>query len=128
MMRIANRVAASAVVLMALSQTAFAQQAAMPMNAAAAPAHGAGGAADQAMMQGMKTMNDGMAAAPMTGDPDKDFVAMMIPHHQGAVAMAKVELEYGKDPAMRKLAHGIIAAQDREIAQMKAWQAKHKTP
>jgi uncharacterized protein (DUF305 family) len=125
-MRITNLVAATAVVLMSLP--AFAQQPAMPMNGAAAPTHGAGSAADQAMMQGMKTMNDGMAAAPMTGDPDKDFVAMMIPHHQGAVAMAKVELEYGKDPAMRKLARGIIAAQDREIAQMKAWQAKHGTP
>jgi uncharacterized protein (DUF305 family) len=84
-----------------------------------------GSAADQAMMSGMQTMQRNMAAAPMTGDPDKDFVAMMIPHHQGAVDMAKVELQYGKDRQMRALATAIIAAQRREIAEMKAWQAKH---
>ncbi len=81
--------------------------------------------ADSAMMAGMRNMQHGMAAAPMTGDPDKDFVAQMLPHHQGAIAMAKVELQYGKDPAMRKLAAAIIAAQQDEIAEMQRWQAAH---
>jgi uncharacterized protein (DUF305 family) len=70
--------------------------------------------------QMMKDMN-----APYTGDADKDFVAQMIPHHQGAVRMAEVALEYGKDPAIRKLAQDIVKAQKQEIAFMKKWQARH---
>jgi uncharacterized protein (DUF305 family) len=81
--------------------------------------------ADAAMMAGMQTMQHDMDAAPMTGDADQDFVAMMIPHHEGAVAMARTELKYGKDPELRKLAKDIIAAQDQEIAEMKRWQASH---
>jgi uncharacterized protein (DUF305 family) len=84
-----------------------------------------GGSPDQAMMAGMAKMNDAMAAAPMTGNTDADFVAMMIPHHQGAVDMARVELQSGKDPELRRLARGIIAAQDKEIAEMHRWQAAH---
>lgn len=73
------------------------------------------------------TMHQKMAIA-YTGDADKDFIAGMIPHHEGAVAMARVVLEHGKDPEIRKLAEDIIAAQDREISQMKAWQAKNAKP
>jgi uncharacterized protein (DUF305 family) len=80
--------------------------------------------ADQSFAGGMNEMNHAMAAAPMTGNADQDFVAMMLPHHQGAVAMAKTELQYGKDPELRELARDIVAAQDKEIAQMQAWQAK----
>ncbi|MBS0559448.1 MAG: DUF305 domain-containing protein [Proteobacteria bacterium] len=90
----------------------------------AMPSQG-GSAADKAMMDGMATMNRDMSAAPMTGDPDHDFVAMMIPHHQGAIDMAEVVLKYGKDPQIRKLAQDIVAAQKKEIAEMKAWQAAH---
>jgi uncharacterized protein (DUF305 family) len=61
----------------------------------------------------------------MTGDADIDFAAMMIPHHQGAIDMAKVQLEFGKDPALRKLSKAIVSAQEGEIAFMKDWLAKH---
>lgn len=81
--------------------------------------------ADRDMMAGMDKMNHDMAAAPMTGNADHDFVAMMIPHHQGAVDMAQTELRYGKDPALRRLATDIVAAQDKEIAFMRRWQATH---
>jgi uncharacterized protein (DUF305 family) len=83
-------------------------------------------AVKQALMAADHKMMDAMHAAPMTGDADKDFVAMMIPHHQGAIDMAKVELQYGKDPELRAMAETIVKAQEAEIAEMKAWQAAHR--
>jgi uncharacterized protein (DUF305 family) len=80
--------------------------------------------ADKAFTASMKTMMDGMHVKP-TGKPDEDFARMMIPHHQGAIDMAKVELQYGTDPELRQLAADIVAAQEKEIAQMKAWLAKN---
>jgi uncharacterized protein (DUF305 family) len=71
------------------------------------------------MDDAMTVMDRGMKNAPMTGDPDHDFAAMMIPHHQGAVDMAKVELLYGKDPVLRRLAQEIIVTQEQEIEVMR---------
>ena len=80
--------------------------------------------ADKAFAASMRTMMKNMNVRP-TGKPDKDFVLMMMPHHQGAIDMAKVELQYGTDPELRQLATDIIAAQEKEIAQMKDWLSKN---
>lgn len=71
------------------------------------------------MDAGMQKMMNDMHAPGYTGNPDVDFLAMMIPHHQGAVEMARLVLIYGKDPLTRRLAEEIIASQSAEIAAMK---------
>ena len=92
----------------------------------AMPAMGMGEApSSQAYMLGMEKMNRDMGAA-MTGDADRDFVSMMIPHHQGAIDMAKVELQFGRNPMLRQMSEEIIKAQEAEIAEMKAWQAQNQ--
>jgi uncharacterized protein (DUF305 family) len=78
--------------------------------------------------EAMSLMDQGMENAPMTGDPDHDFTAMMIPHHQGAVDMAKLELLYGKDSALRRLAQEIIVTQEQEIAVMQMRLKQFKSP
>jgi YVTN family beta-propeller protein len=70
------------------------------------------------MQAAMSTMDQSMAAAPMTGDPDRDFLAAMVPHHQGAIDMAKAVLAHGKDPIAKRLAEEIVATQQAEIVLM----------
>ncbi len=65
----------------------------------------------------MGRMDRGMMVAP-SGDPDRDFATMMIPHHRGAIDMAEAELRYGHDQVLRRLAQGIIVEQQQEIVVM----------
>ena len=80
---------------------------------------------DQLMGDAMSVMHKGMHSAPQTGDPDRDFVTMMIPHHQGAIDMAKALLLYGRDEQLKRLAQEIIADQQNEVQLMQLWLAKH---
>ena len=118
-----SAIVAATLLTMAASGPGFGQPA--PVKGLPAPSEPSGGQAEAALMTSMDTMSKAMAAAPMTGNPDHDFVAMMIPHHQGAIDMARFELAHGTDPAMRALAKEIVAAQDKELAEMRAWQKTH---
>ena len=83
-----------------------------------ASGHDIGGAA---LMEANRTMMEAMDGMQPTGDTDRDFVTMMIAHHQGAIDMAKVELAHGDDPEIRAMAEAIIAAQEAEIVEMREW-------
>jgi uncharacterized protein (DUF305 family) len=74
--------------------------------------------ADMDMMHGM--------SVEYTGNADVDFRTKMIPHHQGAIDMAKVALQFATDPSTKAMAEAIIAAQEKEIAEMQAWLAANK--
>lgn len=119
--------AASALGLPASAQPAHEHP--MPMASPASPEAGLTPAtpSTDAYRAAMAAMHRNMDV-PYTGDADRDFVAGMIPHHQGAVEMARIELRYGKDPVLRRLARDVIAAQDREIALMRRWQARNPVP
>jgi uncharacterized protein (DUF305 family) len=73
----------------------------------------------------MDKMHEAMSAIESSGDADIDFARGMIPHHQAAIDMAKIVLEHGKDPKIRKLAEDIITAQESEIKQLEEWLEKH---
>ena len=92
---------------------------------ATAQMSGSNSPATQTYIQAMQTMDEKMKGMAMSGDPDKDFVMMMTPHHQAAVDMAEAYLKYGKDPQLTRMAKSIIASQTREIKEMQAWEAKH---
>ncbi len=92
-------------------------------HAPATTAHAAsatGNASTQAYRAANDAMHKGMDIA-FTGDADADFLAGMVPHHQGAIDMARVVIAHGKDPKIKALAQQIIAAQEKEIAEMKTW-------
>lgn len=80
-----------------------------------------GGAFDASMRRMHGAMD-----APATGDVDLDFARGMVPHHQGAIDMARIELERGTDPAMRRLAQSIVTSQESEIAGMRKWMAQRE--
>ena len=84
-----------------------------------AAAQDTGSEAAKAYMDAHEKMMAGMTMKH-SGDADRDFVTMMIPHHQGAIDMAKIQLQFGKDPVLRDLAAKIIADQEREIARNEA--------
>ena len=75
-------------------------------------------AADMNMMKRME-------GAPYTGNPDVDFRTHMIPHHEGAIAMAKVGLKYANDAETKRMAQKIIDDQEKEVADMQAWLKKN---
>ena len=79
------------------------------------------GEAQAAMMQGMMVTSDQMMQGIMADDVDVAFACGMIPHHQAAINMAKVELEHGDDQAMKEMAQMIIDAQTKEIAELTTW-------
>ena len=70
-------------------------------------------------------MHAPMMEGVQASDPDVAFVRGMIPHHQAAIDMAKVVLQYGKDPQTRKLAEDVVKAQQREITEMQDWLKKN---
>ncbi|MGE8943013.1 CopM family metallochaperone [Leptospira interrogans] len=119
----------ASVALAGLATVATAQHSGHPAPKSGHEAHkNHTGADSSASTAAYQAANDKMHTAmdiPFTGDADRDFIAGMIAHHQGAIDMANVVIKFGKDPGVRKLAEEIIQAQDKEIAWMKEWQTKN---
>jgi uncharacterized protein (DUF305 family) len=75
--------------------------------------------ADADLDKSMERMHAEMQKVHYSGNADADFASLMVPHHQGAVQMAEVELQFGSDPRLRRLAQEIIVTQQSEIDLMK---------
>ena len=73
------------------------------------------------MVKAMDKMNQSMNGMKMTGDLDRDFIVMMIPHHDAAIDMAKIEMRDGHDPRVKEVAAGIFKGQTKDVADMVAW-------
>ena len=130
-----NLKALSLIGVAAVFATAAAAQSAPAVGHGAHASHGAAPAAKVATAASASTaayeaaaarMHAGMAI-PYTGNSDVDFARGMIPHHRGAIDMARVQLQHGKDPAMRKLAQEVIDAQEKEISFLQEWLHRHES-
>lgn len=84
--------------------------------------------AAKALQDADARMMQAMMAVPYTGDIDTDFRAHMIPHHQGAIDMARAVLDHSQDPDTRALAEAIIREQEREVAEMRKWLEDNAKP
>lgn len=78
------------------------------------------------LSKAMENMMGEMNTLEMMGDADKDFVMMMIPHHEGAKTMAEYQIKHGKNAELKKMAQKMITDQEKEIAELKAWQSSRK--
>src|ERR1700736_1261902 len=87
-----------------------------------------GSPVDVDLAESMTAMHSAMHAVSFVGKPDADFARMMIPHYQGAIEMAKVELQFGTDPNLRSLAQEIIVPQQSEIDVMKLALRNYPSP
>ena len=79
----------------------------------------------EGLMDSMARMHAAMSSTGPSADPDRDFVALMLPHHQAAIDMARIELTFGKDPQLRRLAQEIVTDQESEIQLMRLWEKTH---
>jgi uncharacterized protein (DUF305 family) len=79
----------------------------------------------EGLMDSMTRMHAAMSSTGPSADPDTDFVALMLPHHQAAIDMARIELTFGKDPQLRRLAQEIVTDQESEIQLMRLWEKTH---
>jgi uncharacterized protein (DUF305 family) len=89
------------------------------------PMETTGSDAAKAYMEAVKRMDGPMMQGIQAGDPDVAFVQAMIPHHQGAIDMARAVLQFGKDDQVKVWADQIIAAQQAEIDAMREWLKQH---
>ncbi len=119
------RRAFAALVALSLAAPALAQQGHSGHGPAPHPA------GEPASTREYRAINDRMhreMAVRFTGNADRDFAAAMIPHHQGAIDMARVVLRHGSDPEVKRLAEEVIRAQEAEIAQLRAFLARTAPP
>jgi len=77
------------------------------------------------LTESMGRMRAAMSSAKPSADADTDFVALMCSHHQAAIEMARIELTFGNDPQLRRLAQEIVTDQESEIQLMKLWRQQY---